>query len=44
MGIGRFVGMTAIFMVGAVSAGCFYVGWDEIAAFVEREPKTGRRP
>jgi lysophospholipase L1-like esterase len=39
MGIGRFVGMTAILMVGAVSAGCLYVGWDEIAAFVEREPR-----
>ena len=39
MGIGRFVGMTAIFLVGAVSAGGFFVGWEEIAAFVEREPK-----
>ncbi len=36
MGIGRFVGMTAIFLVGAASVGGLYL--DEISAFIGREP------
>ena len=38
MGIGRFLGMTAILLVGATSVGCLYFGWDEISAFSAREP------